>query len=100
MKKIEIFVRPENVRDVCEALHDMGLYGIALSESRFIDNAIEDDFRKLDSETFIPATINLAITVPGSLVEPVIATVRSVVRKYPGGGQNQRVIYRESYPTG
>jgi nitrogen regulatory protein PII len=80
MKKIEIFVGPEKVRDVCEALHDMGIYGIVLNESRFIDNAIEDDLKKLENEIVIPPKISLTLTIPDSLVEPVIFTIVSAAR--------------------
>ena len=74
MKKIEVFVAPEKVHDICEALHDMGIYGIVLNESRFIDNAIEDDLKKLENEIVIPPKISLVLTIPRSLVEPVVGT--------------------------
>jgi nitrogen regulatory protein P-II 1 len=80
MKKIEIVVGPEKVRDVCEALHDMGIHGIVLNESRFIDNAIEDDSKHLENEIVIPPKISLVLTIPNSLVEPAIFTIVSAAR--------------------
>ena len=90
MKKIEIQVRPEKGRDVCEALHNMGLYGIALNESRFIDNNVESDVEKLDGKIFIPPKVELVITVPSSLVEPIIFTVLSAART--GTPSNGKII--------
>lgn len=80
MKKIEIVIGPEKVLDVWEALHDMGIYGVVLNESRFIDNTIEDDFEKLDDKIVIPPKTELVLTVPNSLVEPIIFTALSAAR--------------------
>ena len=77
VKKIEIFIKPEKVGDVCEALHDMGIYGIVLNESRCFENAIVNDFEKLDDKIVIPPKINLVLTIPNSLIEPVIFTIVS-----------------------
>ena len=81
MKKIEIFIRPEKIRDVCEALHDMGIYGVVLlNESRFIDNNVENDLEKMDHKVFVPPKTELVLTVPNSLVDPVIFTALSAAR--------------------
>jgi len=80
MKKIEVLIKPEKVRDVCEALHDMGIYGVVLSESRFIDNTIEDDSERLGDKVIVPPKITLVLTLPSSLVEPVIFTILSSLK--------------------
>jgi len=88
MKKVEIFIKPEKVRDVCEALHDMGIHGITLSESRFIDNTIEGEFEKLDDKIIVPPKIALVLTLPSSLVEAVTVTVQSAMKTgIPGDGR-------------
>jgi len=88
MKKIEIFVRPEKVCDVCEALHDMGIYGIVLNESRFIDDKIDEDFEQVGDKIVIPPAIELVLTVPPSLVEPIVFTVLSSFKTgTPGHGK-------------
>ncbi|HUI30764.1 MAG TPA: P-II family nitrogen regulator [Candidatus Acidoferrales bacterium] len=89
MKKIEIFIPPEKVYDVCEGLHGMGIYGIVLSESRIIDKAIEEDSEKLDDKIIIPPKIALVLTLTSSLVEPVVFTVLSIMKA--GSPANGRI---------
>ncbi|MFZ1081664.1 MAG: P-II family nitrogen regulator [Candidatus Kryptoniota bacterium] len=90
MKKVEAVIRPEKIYDVCEVLHDMGIRGMIMTETKCDDALIAWHSQIEQHETCNAPQMKLVLTVPNSLLQPVLFVIVNEARI--GSGGDGRII--------
>ncbi|MCL4538356.1 MAG: P-II family nitrogen regulator [Bacteroidetes bacterium] len=77
MKKIEAIVRPHKMEDIREALHEIGINGMTITEVKGIgrQKGHTETYRGSEYEINFVPKIKLEIVVPDNQVQQVIAVV-------------------------
>ena len=77
MKKIEAIVRPHKLEDVREALHEIGVLGMTITEVKGIgrQKGHTETYRGSEYEINFLPKIKLEVVIPDNLTQTVISTI-------------------------
>src|SRR3970282_545774 len=82
MKKIEAIIKPFKLDEVKEALNDIGIQGITVSEVKGVgrQNGHTELYRGAECVVYFPPKSKLEVIVPDDLVPQVVETVEKSAR--------------------
>jgi nitrogen regulatory protein P-II 1 len=82
MKKIEATIRPHRVEDVREALHEIGVTGMTITEVKGIgrQKGHTETYRGSEYEISFVPKIKLEVVAPDSQVQKIISTIIRIAK--------------------
>jgi nitrogen regulatory protein P-II 1 len=82
MKKIEAIIRPHRVEDVREALHEIGVTGMTITEVKGIgrQKGHTETYRGSEYEISFVPKIKLEVVAPDSQVQKIISTIIRIAK--------------------
>lgn len=82
MKKIEAIIRPHKVEDVREALHEVGVTGMTITEVKGIgrQKGHTETYRGSEYEISFVPKIKLEVVAPDSQVQKIISTIIKIAK--------------------
>ena len=82
MKKIECIIRPQRLEDVKNALDDVGVYGLTVTEVRGCgqQKGVTERYRGIEYTVTLLPKVKLEMVVSDEAMEPAIAAIVQAAR--------------------